>query len=62
VPIGRLSTTRKVDTLQGVSYNNRKAKFHAITSVGCRQLGGENRHWERLSGVIARLLRTAEPE
>jgi PadR family transcriptional regulator PadR len=44
----------------GASENNRKAKFYAITKVGRRQLARETENWERLSGVIARLLRTAE--
>jgi PadR family transcriptional regulator PadR len=45
-----------------VSENNRKAKFYAITSGGRRQLARETKNWERISGVIARLLRTAEAE
>ena len=44
----------------GISENNRKAKFYAITRAGRRQLATETDNWQRLSGVIARLLRTAE--
>ena len=44
----------------GVSENNRKAKFYAITRAGRRQLATETDNWQRISGVIARLLRTAE--
>jgi transcriptional regulator len=44
----------------GVSENNRKAKFYAITKAGRRQLARETQDWERLSGVIARLLRAGE--
>jgi transcriptional regulator len=44
----------------GVSENNRKAKFYAITRAGRRQLATETDNWQRLSDVIARLLRTAE--
>jgi PadR family transcriptional regulator PadR len=44
----------------GVSENNRKAKFYAITRAGRRQLATETDHWQRISAVIARLLRTAE--
>ena len=44
----------------GISENNRKAKFYAITRVGRRQLATETDNWQRISGVIARLLRTAE--
>ena len=43
----------------GTSENNRKAKFYSITRKGRRQLAGETENWERISGVIARLLRLA---
>jgi PadR family transcriptional regulator PadR len=42
----------------GTSENNRKAKFYAITRAGRKQLTAEARNWERISGVIARLLGT----
>src|SRR5689334_2235689 len=41
----------------GVSENNRKAKFYAITKRGLKQLARETEDWERISGVIDRLLR-----
>lgn len=44
----------------GTSENNRKAKFYSITKSGRKQLGTEARNWERISGVIGRVLRTAE--
>jgi PadR family transcriptional regulator, regulatory protein PadR len=44
----------------GTSENNRKAKYYAITRAGRRQLTAETQNWERIAGVIARLLRTAE--
>ena len=40
----------------GQSENNRRAKFYAITPVGRRQLEREAKNWERISGVIGRLL------
>jgi transcriptional regulator len=43
----------------GASENNRKAKFYAITKAGRRQLTTETENWERISGVIARLLRAS---
>jgi transcriptional regulator len=43
----------------GTSENNRKAKFYSITRKGRRQLASETENWERISGVIARLLRLA---
>lgn len=40
----------------GTSENNRKAKFYAISNAGRRQLLTETRNWERVSGIIGRLL------
>ena len=44
----------------GTSENNRKAKFYSITKRGLKQLALETENWERISGVIARVLRIAE--
>lgn len=44
----------------GTSENNRKAKFYSITRSGRKQLNREARNWERISGVIGRVLRIAE--
>jgi PadR family transcriptional regulator len=40
----------------GTSENNRKAKFYSITRAGRRQLVAETENWERIAGVIGRLL------
>jgi transcriptional regulator len=39
------------------SENNRKAKYYSITASGRRQLARETESWERISGVIGKLLR-----
>jgi PadR family transcriptional regulator, regulatory protein PadR len=44
----------------GASENNRKAKFYAITKAGRKQLRAEAENWQRISGVIGRVLRLAE--
>src|SRR5580658_676476 len=41
----------------GVSENNRRAKFYAITRAGKKQLANEAECWERTSGIIARFLK-----
>jgi PadR family transcriptional regulator, regulatory protein PadR len=41
----------------GTSENNRKAKFYSITRRGRKQLARETEDWERISGVIGRVLR-----
>lgn len=40
----------------GVSENNRRARFYSITKSGLKQLVVETENWERISGVISRVL------
>jgi PadR family transcriptional regulator PadR len=40
----------------GTSENNRKAKFYQLSPAGRRQLTVEAQNWERISGVMTRLL------
>lgn len=40
----------------GTSENNRKAKFYSLSRSGRKQLAAETRNWERVAGVIGRLL------
>jgi transcriptional regulator len=40
----------------GVSGNNRKAKFYAITVAGRQQLEEDSLHWKRLTDVMDRVL------
>jgi PadR family transcriptional regulator, regulatory protein PadR len=40
----------------GTSENNRKAKFYSITRLGKKQLALETENWERIAGVIGRVL------
>ena len=49
-----------VSTDWGVSENNRKAKFYAITRSGRRQLAAQAQNWERISAVMMRMLRLAQ--
>jgi PadR family transcriptional regulator, regulatory protein PadR len=41
----------------GVSESNRKARYYSITKTGLKQLAIETENWERISGVIARVLK-----
>jgi len=52
----RLQQRRWIAAEWGTSDNNRKAKFYAITKSGRKQLASETKNWERIAGVIARLL------
>jgi PadR family transcriptional regulator len=55
----RLQQRGWISARWGISDNNRKAKFYAITRAGRKQLTTETENWDRIAGVIARL-RTAE--
>src|SRR5258707_10145565 len=55
----RLQEQDWISSSWGTSENNRKAKFYAITRKGRKQLASETENWERVSGVIARLLQLA---
>ncbi|HEV2115846.1 MAG TPA: PadR family transcriptional regulator [Terriglobales bacterium] len=40
----------------GASENNRKAKFYSLTTRGLKQLRQETENWERIAGVMERVL------
>lgn len=44
----------------GASENNRRAKFYTITRIGRKQLSAEAASWEKISGVIGRVLQLGE--
>ena len=52
----RLLQKRWISAKWGTSENNRKAKFYAITNAGRAQLKAETENWERIAGVIGRVL------
>jgi PadR family transcriptional regulator, regulatory protein PadR len=45
----------------GASENNRKAKFYSITARGRKQLSAEAANWERIAGVVGRVLQLVGP-
>jgi PadR family transcriptional regulator PadR len=53
----RLVQKKWITSSWGTSDNNRKAKFYAISAAGRRQLKLETENWDRISGVMARMLR-----
>jgi transcriptional regulator len=44
----------------GVSDNNRKAKFYALTRAGRKQIQKEARQWQQTAAIVARFLSTGE--
>src|ERR1039458_9149168 len=53
----RLQQQGWIDSKWGTSENNRKARFYSITKQGKKQLDRETENWERIAGVIGRVLR-----
>lgn len=55
----RLVQKKWIKAEWGASDNNRKAKYYSITRAGRTQLKAETENWERVSGVIDRVLNPA---
>ena len=53
----RLQQQGWIKSQWGTSDNNRKARYYSITRLGKKQLNLETENWERISGVIGRVLR-----
>src|SRR6201993_5450656 len=52
----RLQQRGWIDAEWGTSENNRKAKYYSITRRGRKQLADDTAYWQRLSGVMGRVL------
>ena len=55
----RLEQQGWIRSAWGVSDNNRRAKFFAITAAGKRQLRMRSERWHRISATMARLFGTS---
>jgi transcriptional regulator len=53
----RLVQKRWITASWGTSDHNRRAKFYAISKAGRKQLQAETENWERIAGVMGRVLR-----
>ncbi|MGA7312997.1 MAG: PadR family transcriptional regulator [Silvibacterium sp.] len=56
----RLQQRGWISAAWGTSENNRKAKFYEITKLGRKQLAEDAAHWQRLAGVMGRVLAMQE--
>ena len=56
----RLEQRGWISSKWGVSDNNRRAKYYVLTRAGRKQLATEEKSWERMAAVIARLLTGAQ--
>jgi PadR family transcriptional regulator, regulatory protein PadR len=52
----RLEQQGLISSSWGMSENNRKAKFYAITRAGEKHLSAEMKHWARMTSLVNRLL------
>lgn len=57
----RLEQRRWIKSEWGISGNNRRARFYALTPKGQKQLSVEEERWERMSAIVARI-RQAFPQ
>ena len=56
----RLQQRGWITSKWGVSENNRRARFYSLTKAGRKQLAEETESWERMAGIITRLLQGVE--
>ena len=55
----RMEEAGWVKSTWGVSDNNRRARYYAITAKGRRRLADEETHWASLTAAVARVLKHA---
>ena len=58
----RLIKRRWISVQDGISENNRRAKYYRLTARGRKQLDIETSKWDKLAQAIGRILRPAEQE
>ena len=52
----RLSQRKLISAKWAISDNNRRARYYSLTTAGRKQLTAETESWERMVGIIGRLL------
>ena len=52
----RLQQGKWIGAEWGTSDNNRKAKYYQISDRGRKRLGAETENWQRMAGVVQRIL------
>jgi len=53
----RLEQMGWLSSTWGISDNNRKAKYYAITRAGKKRLSVEEENWERVATIVGRFLK-----
>lgn len=57
----RMESKGLIEPEWGLSENNRKAKFYALTSVGRRHLHRETETWEAYASAVGKVLSAKRP-
>jgi transcriptional regulator len=52
----KLEAEGSITSEWGVSDNNRRAKFYALTRAGRKQIAKEEREWQKTTAILARFL------
>ena len=52
----RLLQRKLISAKWAISDNNRRARYYSLTTAGRKQLTAEKESWERMVGIIGRLL------
>ena len=55
----RLGQKKWISSEWGTSENGRRAKYYSLTEAGRKQLQAEQENWDRIAGVMARVLSPA---
>jgi transcriptional regulator len=56
ISLVRLGERGWIRSKWGLSENNRRARFYAITKAGEKQLAAETENWERVAAMMGRVL------
>ena len=56
----RLEQRGWISSKWGTSDNNRRAKYYSITRRGVKRLSAEAENWERVAGIMERMLKATE--
>ena len=59
VALHRMEERRWLTCEWGLTENNRKAKYYALTPEGRRQLAAQSRTWSRYAAAVFKVLQTA---
>jgi len=57
----RLEQRGWITSKWGLSENNRRARYYSLTKAGRRQLARETEDWQRIVGVMGRVLGSEAP-